>query len=303
MQSRAFIFVVGLGIAVVCRSAAAGQAATPSAAVEELLAADRAFSKASASTDVITGLSAMFADEIVMMVPRDGFAEGKAKATAALRSNPDNATSRLEWTPIRGGISADGLHGFTFGFMTMHKPDKTEVPMKYLAYWIKKPEGWRVAALKRRPRPAGAVSLEPMAPALPARLVPPSTDAAVLAAAKSSLEKAEKDFSDEAQKIGIGPAFVKWGRADAINMGGPQDAGFVVGSAAIGGSAGPSGQTPEPSPLSWDADKSFVASSGDLGINFGMIRQNKPVEGRGPIAFFTIWWRPSASEPWRYIAE
>ena len=37
----------------------------------------------------------------------------------ALRANPDNAGARLEWAPIRGGISADGQHGFTFGYMTV----------------------------------------------------------------------------------------------------------------------------------------------------------------------------------------
>jgi hypothetical protein len=203
---------------------------------------------------------------------------------------------------VRGGVSADGLHGFTFGYMTLYKPDNTSTPLKYLAYWVRTPEGWRVAALKRRPRPAGTVRLDPMAPALPSRIVPPTTDPAAIAAAKKSLEQAERDFSDEAQTIGLGPAFEKYGRVDAVNMGGPADPGFVVGAAAIGRSVS-GGEAPAPSPLSWGPDKSLVASSGDLGITFGTIRQNKPQEGRGPIPFFTIWWRPSPDKPWRYIAE
>ena len=302
MRIRACILTAGVFAASLCRADAAGQPATPQAVVDELLAADRAFSEASARTDVVTGLSAMFADEIVMAVPRDGFARGKAKATAALRANPDNAKSRLDWTSIRGGVSADGRHGFTFGYMTLHKPDGTRAPLKYLAYWIRKPEGWRVAALKRRARPAGAVSFDLRPPALPSRLVAPSTDAALLAAATASLEEAERAFSDEAQTIGLGPAFTKYGRADAVNMGGPDDAGFVTGAAAIGRSVS-GGEPPSPSPVSWSAETSLVASSGDLGITFGMIRQNKPAEGKEPVAFFTIWWRPGPAEPWRYIAE
>ena len=122
---------------------------SPKAAVDELLAADRAFSAASAKTDVVAGLSAMFADDVVMPVPSGQFAEGKGAATAALASNADNAKSRIEWTPVRGGISADLQHGFTLGFMTLHRPDGTDTPLKYLAYWVKKPDGWRVAAYKR----------------------------------------------------------------------------------------------------------------------------------------------------------
>src|SRR5215204_2767450 len=68
---------------------------TPKAAVDELLAADRAFSAASAKTDVVAGLSAMFADDVVMPVPSGRFAEGKSAAKAALASNADNTGSRI----------------------------------------------------------------------------------------------------------------------------------------------------------------------------------------------------------------
>jgi ketosteroid isomerase-like protein len=302
MQMHIYLMMASLAVAVTYQSPIERPAATPQAAVDELLAADRAFSAASARTDAITGLSAMFADDITMPVPGNRFVEGKAAAIESLRGNADNARSRLEWTPVRGGVSADGQHGFTFGYMTLYKPDNTPTPLKYLAYWVRTPKGWRIAALKRRPRPVGPAPLDPMPSALPSRIVPPTTDPAAIAAVKKSLEQAERDFSDEAQTIGLGPAFAKYGRADAVNMGGPTDAGFVVGAAAIGRSVS-GGEAPSPSPLSWGADKSLVASSGDLGITFGMIRQNKPQEGRPPIPFFTIWWRASPNEPWRYIAE
>jgi hypothetical protein len=83
-------------------------AATPQTAIDELLAADRAFSTASANTDLVSGLSAMFAADIVIPNPPGKFTEGKDAVVAALRANADNATSRTEWTPVRGGISADG---------------------------------------------------------------------------------------------------------------------------------------------------------------------------------------------------
>jgi ketosteroid isomerase-like protein len=301
MQAGACLIAAWLVVSSVYQPASATPA-TPQSVLDELLAADRAFSADSARTDVISGLSAMFADDIKMPVPGNRFAVGKAAAIEALRANAENSRSRIEWTAVRAGVSADGQHGFTFGYMTLHKPENTSVPLKYLAYWIKTPAGWRVAALKRRPRPAGAVSLEMMTPALPSRIIPPTTAATALAAAKTSLEQAERDFSDEAQTIGLGPAFAKYGRSDAVNMGGPEDVGFVVGATAIGRSVS-GGEPPSPSPLSWGAESSLVASSGDLGITFGTIRQNKPQPGQSGVPFFTIWWREGPSKPWRYIAE
>ena len=121
--------------AVACLLVAFAAAVTPQTVVDELLAADRAFSAASAKTDLISGLSAMFADDVVIPMPPGQFVNGKTAVVDALRSNADNLTSKTEWTPVRGGVSADGQHGFTFGYMTIHRGDGTDLPLKYLAYW------------------------------------------------------------------------------------------------------------------------------------------------------------------------
>jgi ketosteroid isomerase-like protein len=278
-------------------------ASSPSAAVEELLGADRAFSAASARTDVITGLSAMFADDVVMPTPAGQFADGKAKAVEALRANPDNAASRVEWTPLRGGISADAEHGFTLGLMTLTRPDQSKVPLKYLSYWVKRPAGWRVAAYKRGRAAEGTPSTTPLAPSLPAALVSPVTDTVAIARHRESLAEAERAFSKDAQSIGLGPAFARYGRADATNMGGPAEPGFVVGAEAIAKVVS-SGDSSPTSPLNWGPDTVIVASSGDLGVSIGMIRRNKP-EPNQPAAFpfFTIWRRDRVTDSWRYIAE
>src|SRR5207245_5430626 len=141
--------------------------------VDELLAADRGFSAASAKTDLVAGLTAMFADDVVIPMPPGQFVNGRTAVVEALEGNADNATSRTEWTPVRGGVSADGQHGFTFGYMTIHRADNTNLPLKYLAYWVKRPEGWRVAAFKRTRATAPPPSLATVAPALPDRIVAP----------------------------------------------------------------------------------------------------------------------------------
>jgi ketosteroid isomerase-like protein len=278
-------------------------ATNPQTTVEALLEADRRFSAEGASKNVVDALAAMFADDIMLPAPPAVFVSGKAKAIEALKSNPANLTGRVTWAPIRGGISADGTHGFTFGYMTMTHGDGKTQPWKYLSYWVKGPEGWRVAAYRRRPRTEGAVTMAMMEPSLPAKMVAPSNDTVRIEMFGQSLAAAEKAFSDEAQRIGLGAAFAKFGRADAINMGGPKDIGFVLGAEAIGRSVG-EGTPTDRSEVEWGADRVLVASSGDLGITFGMIRFHTPREGQPPaVPFFTIWRRDSLTSPWRYIAE
>src|SRR3954451_10972897 len=144
-------------------------AATPRETLDELLAADRAFSAASAKIDLVAGLTAMFADDVVIPNPPGQLTEGKEAVVAALRANADNAQSHTTWTPVRGGVSADGVHGFTAGFMSIQRPDNTTLPLKYLAYWVRKPEGWRVVAYKRVRGGESTPSSTLLAPALPDR--------------------------------------------------------------------------------------------------------------------------------------
>ncbi|NOT09074.1 MAG: nuclear transport factor 2 family protein [Gemmatimonadales bacterium] len=299
LHIRSFRAVLLAGLAVV----PVQQASSPTAAVQELLSADRSFAAASAKTDLITGLSAMLADDAMMGLPGGKFADGRAAVVEGLKLNALNVKSRAEWTPIRGGISADALHGFTFGYMTVIREDGTRVPFKYLSYWMKGPAGWRVAVYRRGLRKEGTPDLTEMPPSLPAALAPESKDAAAITGYRESLALTEKAFSDEAQRIGLGPAFAKYGSPDAANMGGPDDATFLIGAEAVAGGVGGGGPSTG-SPVNWSSDKVIVASSGDFGVSIGMIRQNKPEAGRASaFPFFTIWRRASPNAPWRYIAE
>lgn len=189
---------------------------TPRQIADELAAADRAFAEASAKTGIVSGLAAMFADDI-LLTHAGGIASGKDEAIAALKASPLN-TGRIEWIPARVGISGDGRHGFTAGFMTLLRPDNTTTPMKYLAYWAKQREGWRVLAYKR------AIAKVPAPPTpityvLPKQIASRSADAATLERDRGSLAEAERSFSREAQKVGLGAAFTTFGDPEAINLG------------------------------------------------------------------------------------
>ena len=275
--------------------------ASPAELAEALLAADRAFARASAGTDAVSGISAMFADDVVMPAPGGSFTHSREEAVAALRANPLNLVSRAEWAPIRAGVSADGTQGFTIGYMTLRDSDASVRRAKYLSYWVRGPQGWRVAVYKRAPQGEGEFSTAMMAPVLPSGAA--VSDAAALEDHRKSLDAAERGFSDEAQAIGLGPAFCKHGAPDATNLGGPAPSiinGVDNICREIGGSDG-SG----PSSVRWQPDAVLVAASGDLGITWGMIRPNGPVPEGQPAAFpyTTVWHRADPGQPWKYIAE
>lgn len=271
---------------------------TAAEVAEDLAATDRAWAAAAATTDLVSALAAMFAEDVVMPTPAGTFAEGIAAATAALEVDPLNRTSRATWEPIRVGVSADGQHGFTFGYMTVHRADSTRVPLKYMAYWVQEGDGWKAVAYKRA-RAGDDLQPVSMPPSLPVQIVLPVHDEATRTRHAESLRAAEQAFSDDAQVIGLGPAFRKWGSPDAVNMGGPS---YIVGADSIGQAIGAGSDGP--SPVSWRADRVIVASSGDLGITFGRIRRNDPAAADDPgVPFFTIWRRVAPDGPWRYVAE
>jgi len=277
---------------------------TPAEVAHSLLAADRAFAAAGATRDMRSAMTPMFANGVMMPRPTGGFAVGKADVLAALLASPGASASRVTWQPVRAGVSADGMHGFTFGYMMQQSADGIRVPFKYLAYWVRDAGVWRVMAYRRGRAPGPASDTAMMAPALPARLVAAGGEVAALTRIRRDLMNAENSFSARAQAVGLGRAFAEFGSSDAVNMGGPQSVQFVVSAANIAQHVGGTDQTA--SPVTWSADTAIVASSGDLGVTFGIIRPKNPAPGSAPGAgtpFFTIWRRASPTAPWRYIAE
>ncbi len=273
---------------------------SPQSVANELLAADRAFATAAATTDLVGALDAMFADDVVMPLPQGKWARGRGAALDALRATPGNADAKVDWSPVRAGISADGLHGYTYGLITVRHGELPQ-PGKYLAYWVKGAEGWRVVAYKRAARASGDAERTSMPPQLPAALVPPERDARIVEQHRAGLIAAERAFSDLANVVGLGNAFAQSGARDAMNLGGGS-ADFVHGNENIAHFVS-SSRPMDAKPFTWGADDALVASSGDLGITFGQIHQNGAPADAPSFAFFTIWRRESPTAPWKYVAE
>ncbi|WP_447763660.1 hypothetical protein [Sphingopyxis panaciterrae] len=283
--------------------AAIGAATSPSVRLAELVDDDKAFAAAARDRPLPEAIGAMLAPDAVMPARGDKpFLRSRDEIIAYLAANPAAANARADWIPIRGGISADGQHGFTAGYIILTQPDGTQQPGKYLTYWGRTRDGWRALAYKRAPRPDGAVDTGFRALGLP--------DAAAWRGKPASgnldaMLAAERAFAARAQVIGVGPAFAEYGRVDAINMG--AGASFTEGASAIS-----AGFDPEPQPgqsIDWGPEFGLIAPSGDLGISFGRIspkRRPPELAAGAPLSaspFFTIWHRDTPGSPWRYIAE
>lgn len=288
-----FLLVAGpMSVTIPTPSAARQADHDPATAYAELVEAERAFSSAAANRAPAEGIAAMF-DAEVQLPTRDGIANGREAASAALAANPSSRGTGASWRSIGGGVSADGSHGFTFGYLDIAGGDPARAHRRYLAYWVKRPEGWRVLALRQVVRGPDEAEIGPIAPLIAAAAAtrrPGNAD---------SVAAAERAFSDRAQQVGLRAAFLEYGHPRAVHVASPN--GFAVGLPAIG--ANFDGATT--SPLNWSSDRTWAAASGDLGLSVGTIRANgtPPAGQPAAIPFFTIWIRDAATGEWRYIAE
>lgn len=286
---------------------------TPATVARELLDADRAYAAASAGRAMRDALAPMLArDVLVPDVANGTFVRGRDAAIDLMTRDSVVAASRLSWTPIGGGTSADGDHGFTYGYTTLTRPDGSTVPGKYVAYWVREGGSWRASVYRRVGRPPGDVSLAAHDVVVPPRAVTPPADRDEQRRLRdryaAELADAERAFSRDARGgPAIGEAFTNYGDPRAVNVGGGAE--FVHGNAAIGVQV-QQGVTPEVR-ITWGPDEVRVAQSGDLGVSIGVITIERPAapgsaSSAAPprrIPFFTIWRRDDPSKPWRYIAE
>lgn len=280
-------------------------AITPLGPADALFAHDRELG--ARDRPVAEALDALLAEAVyVPSRASGGFARTRAEAKSALLKGPLAEVATIAWQPVKVGISADGGQGFSAGYLTLRAADGSSRPGKYLAYWQRGKDGWRVLAYRITPAPAATPSLQRW----PNLVGQSALDAAKVAqeSLQQSLRAAEQAFSDRAQVIGLGPAFAEFGRPDSLNLGGAASAEMVKGADAIAKLVG-DGEPASGSSVYWAADVGAeVAGSGDLGVTFGYIRihprQNEPADKLPPpIPFFTVWARAGADQPWRYVAE
>ena len=274
------------------------QPRTVDAAFSALLTADRAFGRAG-------DLTGAMAADVTVPIAGLGLVDGIAAVREALARDTLDGRAHLIWQPTGGGLSADGQHGFTYGFTMLARADGTQVPGKYLAYWVRDARGWRMKAYRRIRRTGAPADSARRPGVLPGALVPPVSDVAAIERHRASLLFAERAFARESQEIGLQAGFARFGSPQAMNLGGPATPGFTFGNIAIAALVS-AGGPPGKSAVDWWPERALVASSGDLGVTFGYITPNDPPAAGQPrprFPFFTVWHRASPDAPWRYVAE
>lgn len=105
-----------------------------SAAVSELMAADRAFA-AKARADGVPAAFGAFAANDAIMLSRANLTTGHAAVVTRFANWPHGA--RLEWAPETGRVSARGDMGWTWGNSTMIAADGTRTTGRYISVWTR----------------------------------------------------------------------------------------------------------------------------------------------------------------------
>lgn len=284
-------------------TSSSARSVAPALLAQQLLDADRASSRSAQGRPFPAAFTPMFADDVRMPL-RDSILVGPAALLSSLGATADSGGT-VSWTPVRVGISADGRHGFTAGVQFITRRDGSRHTARYLAYWVRDDDQrWRVAAWRRRPLGIIVPDTSRLPAVLPGDMSRIDTDRSPSGNPYATLVAAEQGFSDEASRVGLGRAFAMLGDDQAINMGRPDDVAFVRGPTAIAALVAGGQALEAPSAIVWNADTALVATSGDLGVTFGIIRPKQALpNGPKGAAFFTIWRRASRTAPWRYVAE
>jgi plastocyanin len=306
------LFLIGLlaGTALACQNAADPQDAGSPALSEasdaahldlrderaSLIQAGNALSAAIGSAGVAAGLSAAFADDVLLLSPRVDIISGAASATTFLTSNP-LAPLALSWHVLVAEVSNDATQGYTwsegsstFDFGAGAAPR----PSFFLTYWTRQStdDDWSVAAMVVN---AGGPQSTPIpdgfgTPTNKHRRTFPNTEVSEQSAAILGVDAA---FSAASVTDGLGPAFEHFAAPNAIGVAGE----FLFGPAALGVAfASEPGDT-----VTWIPRYSDVAASGDLGFSVGEATFDL-VQVTFYSKYLTVWQKQNTGE-WRYVAD
>jgi ketosteroid isomerase-like protein len=273
----------------------------------ELLAADRAYSAASAAGgNFVEGLVATLAEDVIYLPAGGNFYRGREAVRTLLSSNPSNPFSTYKWTPVRGDVSADGTLGYTYGYYSLDIPPFNGRPArtalgKYAAAWRKENGAWKATVLLRNPRPEGPVSETP-----PAGYESPDTkherhfpNDHRTSALESMLDN-DRAFSAVAESSrDFAGTLAAFAAPDGATNGGGAE--FAWGPDAIRADAFP---PPAEHSFLWEPVEGDVAESGDLGFSVGIATERLRATGEvlGYTKYLSIWKRQNDGR-WRFVFD
>ncbi|HEV2643209.1 MAG TPA: nuclear transport factor 2 family protein, partial [Candidatus Elarobacter sp.] len=196
-------------------------------------AADRALSAASAR-GMLGALSDSFTDDVVLLYPGQPIAQGRAVAIAVLEDVPSARRLRMTWRAVRGEISADGSRAYTSGYGRSTLAGSTDsAHVRYIAYWRRINDRWRVGAMVITPAAVGGFTSAPAgcgarAAATARTATQGRTDAREQ---RRALLATDADFSARSARDGAAAAFGAFIADDGANLGGRAE--MVCGRGAV----------------------------------------------------------------------
>ena len=260
------------------------------AARESLRAAEHALSAASDSRGLQAALVPLMADSAYVLVPGAVLAQGRDAASAALASGPF-AGVRMRWEPIRADVSMDGRSGYSYGGGTRTTADGTTTHARYVAFWRREGDAWKVAAFHFNANP------QPVTPP-PAGFFPepPATGSAPagvdVAAALEQIMQADRDFAALSMRENAGVAFGAFAAPDGAMLGGEYGPEAIRTAFSGGGGT-----------LEWGPVGGGMAASGDLGYTVGTaVRRGDDGRPAGYTKYITIW-RRQPDGRWLWIVD
>jgi ketosteroid isomerase-like protein len=268
------------------------------AALDAVVAAERAFARAAAEKGFKASFLEYLADDALMMMPTP------RPAKESLRGQPESPMS-LSWYPVHADVSRAGDLGYTTGPFERRAagPDDPNVGHGfYVSVWRKQPDGsFRVVFDLGTLNEAPARPFEPAIP--PARPATVEEGALPKGSAEAALEEllaADRAFAKRAEQ-GTPAAYAEALAPDARyhRHGRFPAVGREAIRAALREGTGGAG------PRTWEPTGGGIARSADLGYTYGVTRsrQNGPESPWVEVEAYLRIWKREPGGAWKVVLD
>jgi ketosteroid isomerase-like protein len=272
-------------------------------ALDAVVAAERAFSQASAERGMRDAFLAYMADDGVVL--RERVALGKPYYAAMAPT-----AARLTWTPVWGAVSASGDLALTSGPWTLRASPQDSAPAvgQFASVWARQPDGqWKVladvgatsAAGTPVPEAAAPFAARPLAP-VPGAARGAASSAAVLEGQRAMLLVADRGLAAAGRADGAARALAAvaaedvralWpGAAPALG----RDAATRAVEAHLAAAPGAA--------IAYQTTEARLARAGDLGITWGTYALRAPDAAPTEAGtYLRVWTRENGG--WRVLLD
>lgn len=241
-------------------------------------------------------LSSFLAMDVAYLRPGAPIVFGRANVLPLIAIAPAQVGSIVAWQPIGGGLSRDGLAGFTHGITIRAIPERSAPAVeRYIAYWTRVRSGpWRIAAYAEISDVPAVVGGPVAGTEIPRMSVTPPLREHVHAIAW-----ADSNFAEQASAFGAAAAFSAAIADDGVLLGSPE---LVVGPRAVREYF----EARRSVSLTWQPRYAVSTVAGDLGFTIG----ESVATSRGPTGaamqrfskYLTIW-RREPGGGWKFVVD